>query len=148
MNHSRAARDLIAAYEGRWREAYPDPATGGEPWTIGVGHTGSEVHEGLIWDDVRIDAAFDTDLARFDAGVAALIGVAPTAQHEFDALVSFAFNLGLGNLAKSTLLSKHRTGDKAGAGMEFARWNKAAGHPMRGLTKRRAAEAALYRGRS
>ena len=147
MTHSEAARDLIAAFEGRRHQAYPDPATGGAPWTIGIGHTGPEVHKGLTWDDARIDAALDADLKRFDEGVAMLIGAAPTAQNEFDALVSFAFNLGLGNLGKSTLLSSHKAGDKAGAAIEFARWNRAGGRPMTGLTRRRAAEATLYRGR-
>ena len=147
MTHSDKARDLIAAFEGRRHQAYPDPASGGAPWTIGIGHTGPEVHKGLTWDDARIDAALDADLKRFDEGVAMLIGVAPTAQHEFDALVSFAFNLGLGNLGKSTLLSSHKAGDKVGAAIEFARWNRAGGRPMTGLTRRRAAEATLYRGR-
>ena len=147
MTHSDAARDLIAAFEGRRHQAYPDPATGGAPWTIGIGHTGPEVHKGLTWDDARIDAALDADLRHFDEGVAMLIGAAPTAQNEFDALVSFAFNLGLGNLGKSTLLSSHKAGDKAGAAIEFARWNRAGGRPMTGLTRRRAAEATLYRGR-
>ena len=147
MTHSDAARDLIAAFEGRRPQAYPDPATGGAPWTSGIGPTGPEVHKGLAWDDARIDAALDADLKHFDAGVAALIGAAPTAQNEFDALVSFAFNLGLGNLGKSTLLSSHKAGDKAGAAIEFARWNRAGGRPMTGLTRRRAAEATLYRGR-
>jgi lysozyme len=55
-------RDQIEGFEGRRNEAYPDPLTHGEPWTIGVGHTGPEVHEGLVWTDEQIDAAFDADL--------------------------------------------------------------------------------------
>lgn len=145
MNHSKAARDLIAEFEGRRKQAYPDPATGGDPWTIGVGHTGPEVHRGLTWTDAQIDAALDADLMKFDRGVSALIGDAPTTQHQFDALVSFAFNLGLGNLGKSSLISRHRIKDYVGAAVEFAKWNRAAGKPMAGLTRRRAAEAALYR---
>jgi len=144
MIHSDAARDLIANFEGRRAQAYPDPATGGEPWTIGVGHTGPEVHKGLIWTDAQIDAALDTDLKRFDEGVTKLIGNAPTTQHQFDAMVSFAFNLGLGNLGKSTLLTDHKAGNYKNAAIEFARWNRAGGKPMAGLTRRRAAEAALY----
>ncbi len=147
MNHSKAARDLISTFEGRRAQAYPDPASGSDPWTIGVGHTGPEVHQGLVWDDAQIDAALDADLRRFDDGVTALIGAAPTTQNQFDALVSFAFNEGLGNLGKSTLISRHRVGDYAGAAVEFAKWNRAGSKIMPGLTKRRAAEAALYRTR-
>lgn len=147
MIHSKAARDLIAAFEGRRAQAYPDPATGGDPWTIGVGHTGPEVHKGLAWTDAQIDAALDADLTKFDRGVSALIGAAPTTQNEFDALVSFAFNLGLGNLSKSTLLEDHKAGNHAGAAVEFARWNRAGGRPMAGLTRRREAEARLYAGK-
>lgn len=55
-------RAQIEGFEGRRHEAYPDPLTGGAPWTIGVGHTGPEVHEGLVWSDAEIDAAFDIDL--------------------------------------------------------------------------------------
>lgn len=148
MIHSKAARDLIEAFEGRRHDAYPDPASGGDPWTIGIGHTGPEVHKGLTWSDAQIDAALDADLVRFDHGVTELIGSAATSQNEFDAMVSFAFNLGLGNLGKSTLLHAHKAGDKSSAAIEFARWNRAGGKPMTGLTRRRAAEAALYRGRA
>lgn len=148
MIHSSAARGLISTFEGRRRDAYPDPATGDDPWTIGVGHTGPEVRPGLVWTEAQIDAALDADLAKFDEGVTALIGDAPTTQNQFDAMVSFAFNLGLANLRKATLLNRHRVKDYAGAAVEFSKWNKADGHTMAGLTKRRAAEAALYRGKA
>jgi len=55
-------RDQLEAFEGRRYEAYPDPITGGAPWTIGVGHTGPEVHEGLVWNDDQIDAALTMDI--------------------------------------------------------------------------------------
>lgn len=74
-----------------------------------------------------------------------MIDGAATTQHQFDAMVSFAYNVGIGNLTKSTLLKLHKAGNYAGAADEFATWNKAAGKVMAGLTKRRAAEAALYR---
>lgn len=148
MNHSPAAVTLIESFEGTRLTAYPDPGTGGDPWTIGVGHTGPEVHKGLTWTDAQVRAALDADLLKFDHGVTELIGAAPTSQNEFDALVSFAFNLGLGNLGKSTLLSMHRVGNKAGAAVEFKKWNTANHKPMMGLTRRRQAESDLYRGRS
>lgn len=65
-------------------------------------------------------------------------------QGQFDALVSFAFNLGIGALAKSTLLKKHLAGDYAGAAREFAKWKFGGGRVLPGLVKRRAAEVALY----
>ena len=73
-----------------------------------------------------------------------LLGGAPTTQHQFDAMVSFAYNVGPGNLSTSTLLKKHKAKDFAGAAAEFAKWNKADRKVMAGLTRRRAAEAALY----
>lgn len=136
---------LIEEAEGTRLQAYPDPGTGGDPWTIGVGHTGPEVHKGLVWTKEQVDAALRSDLARFEKGVAALVAGHPTTQGQFDALVSFAFNLGLGNLGSSTLLKKHKAGDYAGAAAEFGKWVKAAGRVLPGLVKRRAAEADLYR---
>lgn len=144
MTPSQACIDMIANAEGRRLKAYPDPGTGGDPWTIGVGHTGPEVHAGLVWTQQQVDETLRADLAKTANRVSDLIGTSSTTQHQFDALVSFAFNVGLGNLASSTLLAKHRGGNFAGAQAEFARWNKAAGKVLAGLTKRRAAEATLY----
>jgi len=86
-----------------------------------------------------------TDVTRrLAAKVEAALGGAATTQAQFDAMVSFAYNVGVANLQSSTLLKKHKAGDHAGAAAEFAKWNKAAGRVMPGLTRRRAAEAALY----
>lgn len=148
MQHSEAAASLVKQFEGCELTAYPDPATGAEPWTIGYGHTGADVHPGLTWTQAQADAALNADLARFDEGVTALIGAVPTTQNQFDALVDFAYNLGLANLGRSTLLTRHRVGDYAGAAVEFAKWNRAGGRILNGLTRRRAAEAALYRGQA
>ena len=151
MNPSPACIALIQQFEGCAKAhsgggfaAYPDPATGGDPWTIGWGTTGSDVSQGIVWTQQQCDDRLRKDVGTFAVAVARAIGDAPTTQHQFDAMVSFAYNLGTANLASSTLLKKHKARDYAGAAAEFARWNKAAGKVMAGLTRRRAAEAALY----
>jgi lysozyme len=146
MNHSDNCTRLVKQFEGCVLKAYPDPGSGGDPWTIGYGHTGPEVKRGLVWTQAQADAALQSDLAHFDHGVSALLGSSPATQGQFDALVSFAFNVGLGNLKNSTLLRKHIAHDYDGAAGQFARWNKASGRVMNGLVKRRTAEARVYRG--
>jgi lysozyme len=148
VKHGPACTALVKQFEGCVLKAYPDPGSGNDPWTCGWGATGCDVERGVIWTQDQADARLEFDLAEKAAGVAKLIGKVATKQHEFDALVSFAFNVGLANLAKSTLLRLHNAGDKTGAALQFARWNRAAGRVMRGLTRRRMAEAALYRGQS
>jgi GH24 family phage-related lysozyme (muramidase) len=139
-------------------QAYPDPATGGKPWTIGWGSTtdeqGRPIKQGTVWTRARADARFAQHLAAFEQDVNELLAGKPCTQGQFDALVSFAYNVGSDidqdtiaeGLGDSTLLKKHLRGDYAGAAAEFGRWNKANGKVMKGLTRRRAAEAALYRG--
>lgn len=127
-------------------KAYPDPGSkNGEPWTIGWGHTGPEVKPGLVWTQAQADAAFLEDLRSFERDVGSLVKV-PLTQGQFDALVSFAYNVGLASLNKSTLLSLLNVGDYAGAALQFHRWNKNDGQVMRGLTRRRAAEEGLFNG--
>lgn len=135
-------RNLIKEFEGLKLKAYPDPATGGDPWTIGYGHTGPEVKPGLLITMDKAEEYLSQDLSRFEKAVAKLAHKAT--DNQFAALVSLAYNVGEGNLAKSTLLRRHNAGDYASAKSEFARWNRAAGKVMNGLTRRRAAEAALY----
>ena len=124
-------------------EAYPDPGTGGDPWTIGWGATGVGIGPGTVWTQDACDARLEADLARYAAGVATAIGDAPTTQNQFDALVSFHYNTGA--IHRATLTRKHVAGDHAGAAREFARWCYAGGRVMRGLQRRRDAEARLYR---
>lgn len=104
--------------------------------------------KGVVWTQEQADDRLMADLARFGRGVWNAIGEKETTQNRFDALVSFAFNVGLGNLLSSTLLRKHVAGDYEGAAAQFIRWNRASGKVMAGLTRRRAAEAALYRGQA
>ena len=126
-------------------EAYPDPGTGGDPWTIGWGATGPGIGPGTTWTPGQCDARLAADLERHADEVVQAIGGAPTTQAQFDALVSFHYNTGA--IGRATLTRRHRAGDHAGAAREFARWNRAGGRVLAGLTRRRAAEAALYRGR-
>ncbi|HCO3755892.1 TPA: lysozyme [Escherichia coli] len=134
---------LIKQFEGCRLKAYPDPATGGAPWTIGYGHTGNDVRPGMLWTQVQADSALISDLAQCERSISRLVKVNLT-QNQFDALVSFVFNVGSGNLQSSTLLRKLNSGDYKGAADEFLKWNKAAGKVMNGLVARRAAERELF----
>lgn len=145
---------LMHHFESCRLVAYPDPGSkDGHPWTIGWGHTGPEVRRGLVWTQAQADAAFVQDLAATGAGVQRLVKV-PLAQGQFDALVSFAYNVGLDEnqngkaegLGESTLLRKLNAKDYAGAAEQFLRWNKNDGVVMYGLTRRRTAERALFLG--
>jgi lysozyme len=143
---SKEGIDLIHSFESCKLTAYPDPGSrDGHPWTIGWGSTGPDIGRGLTWTQEQCDERFARDLVKFENGVSEAIGDAETTQPMFDALVSFAYNVGLAALRTSTLLRKHKAGDHEGAAREFSRWNKNDGAVMRGLTRRRAAEEALYR---
>lgn len=126
MRVSEAGMRLIKESEGCVLKAYPDPATGGEPWTIGYGHTGSDVRPGKVIDQAEADRLLDEDVDLFERGVNRLVVVDLT-QGQFDALVCFAFNLGLGALQQSTLLKLLNARDYEGAAKQFARWNRASG---------------------
>lgn len=135
-------------------QAYPDPGTRGEPYTIGWGHTGTDPFNGgrikpqTVWTRAQCDEAFKMRLAEeFEPGVRKALGsaLAGTSAAQFDAMVSFAYNVGVRAFARSTLLKMHKAGNHAGAAKQFMRWNKAGGRVLKGLTRRRAAEAKLYR---
>lgn len=138
---------LMHKYESCSLVAYPDPATGGAPWTIGWGHTSPEVKKGMVITQEQADQMFSDRLAKeFEPGVTAALEWAKVTQKEFDALVCFAYNVGLANLRSSTLLKFVKSGDKGAAANQFLRWDKAAGKRMLGLYRRRVSEAALFRG--
>lgn len=133
---------LIKSFEGLELTAYRD-AVG--VLTIGYGSTGPHVKPGMKITEQEAEALLRKDLARFESAVDKLTGGNAT-QDQFDAMVSLAFNVGETNLAKSTLLKLHNAGDYVAAADQFARWNRAGGKVLNGLTRRRAAEANLYRG--
>jgi len=135
---------LIREFEGCKLTAYPDPGSGGDPWTIGWGATGAGISKGVVWTQAQADARLLMDVATFANAVTKLVGDALTTDNQSAAMTSLAYNVGVANFGSSTLLRKHKAGDYAGAAAEFARWNKASGKVMAGLTRRRAAEAALY----
>ncbi|MBX7496748.1 lysozyme [Qipengyuania sp. 6B39] len=152
MRTGMAGVQLIKRFEGCARlrpdgmvEAYPDPGTGGAPWTIGWGATGPDIGPGTIWTQARCDERLEEDIARHAEDVRKALGssLAGTSQAQFDALVSFHYNTGA--IARATLTKKHKAGDFVGAAEEFARWNRAGGRVLKGLVRRRREEAELYR---
>ena len=143
MQYSKDGLHLTERFEGCRLVAYPDPGSGGDPWTIGYGHTGPEVVEGLEITQDQAEQYLVQDIKQAEANVNAVVHVELT-QEEFDALVDFAFNCGCRNLDSSTLMKKLNAGDYDGASHEFIKWDMAAGHHMSGLLKRREAEAAMF----
>jgi len=116
-------------------------------WTIGYGHTGSDVRPGLTITQEQASALLQQDVAGAVAAVNRLVTVTLT-QNQFDALVDFTFNEGQGNLASSTLLRELNAGNTAGAAAQFLVWVYAGGVQLPGLVKRRQAEAALFQSES
>ena len=134
---------LIKRHEGLRLNAYPDPATGGEPWTIGYGHTG-DVKPGMrLKSEHEADVILQLDLEKFEDHVSRLCpGVN---ENQFAALVSLCFNIGPKRLEESTLRKRLLRGDPpAEVAAEFLKWKLAAGHVMPGLVKRRVDERALF----
>lgn len=140
---------LIKQFEGCERkrsdgrfEAYPDPGTGGDPWTIGWGATGKGIGPGTVWTKAECDARLERDLTRFARDVRRALGNVRTTQNQFDALVSFHYNTGA--IAKATLTRLHKAGDYPAAAQEFGKWVHAGGRQLNGLVRRRKAEMELY----
>ncbi|KIA79438.1 lysozyme [Chromobacterium amazonense] len=140
MQTSSNGIQLIQQFEGLRLTAYQDSVG---VWTIGYGHTGPDVRAGLSISDSQATQLLSQDLRRFEQGVSNLVKVAIN-QNQFDALISFSYNLGLGNLQSSTLLRLLNQGDYRGAAGQFPLWDKAGGKVLPGLQKRRQAEQALF----
>lgn len=127
---------LTRKWEGCKLQAYPDPATGGKPWTIGWGSTGPGIEKGTVWTQAQADARHKWDLEKFMTGVQAAVKK-PATPGQLGAMTSFAYNVGLGAFRGSTLLRLFNAGDSKGAADQFLRWNRANGKLMEGLTRRR-----------
>lgn len=147
MQTSEKGIKNIKDFEGCSLTAYPDPGTGGAPWTIGYGWThsvdGKPIKPGMTIKQETADRLLKTGLVSYENDVLKMAKVKLT-QGQFDALVSFAYNVGSRALSTSTLLRKLNDGDVKGAADEFLRWNKAGGKVLNGLTRRREAERALF----
>jgi lysozyme len=139
VNISDDGLALIRAHEGCRYEAYPDSV--GVP-TIGYGHT-KGVKLGDTCTDEQAEAWLREDVTTAESCVSSSVTV-PMTQGEFDALVSFTFNLGCHALRSSTLLIKLNNSDYDGAAAEFGKWNHARGKVLAGLTARREAERQLF----
>jgi lysozyme len=143
MIYSEKGLALTKESESLQLKAYADPGTGGAPWTIGYGHTGPHIEEGMTISQEEADHLLLLDVQESVDAVNKLVTV-PITQDQFDALVDFTFNVGAENFEKSTLLIKLNKGDTQGAADEFPRWNRAAGHVLGGLIRRRGAERTLF----
>jgi lysozyme len=154
---SAATIDMIKHHEGVRTRPYRCPAL---LWTVGVGHVIDPAHANIPinerrnlpipagWDRIlsmgEVDALLAEDLRRFERGVLRLCPASAGNQGVFDALVSFSFNVGLGNLQRSSLRMKTNRGEFEEAADEFLKWTKAGGRVLPGLVKRRKDERAVY----
>lgn len=143
--HPRAIA-LLHEFEGCRLKAYM-PTPQDKP-TIGWGMTfypdGRPVKMGDTINQAQADAFFEIIVGRFADKVDALLGDTPATGTELGAMVCLAYNIGLAGFARSSVLRHHKAGNKAAAARSFNMWNKQAGRVLNGLTRRRAAEAALY----
>lgn len=140
MRPSMAAIGLIKKFESCRLTGYPDPGTNGLPITIGWGHTGPSIKLGQVISQATADS-----LLSLDAVYAAMaLGGLSLNQNQYDALVSFIFNVGTGAFRYSTMRRLLQAGDHAEAAKEFLRWTHAGGKENKGLLARRKAEQALF----
>ncbi|HGM5321634.1 TPA: lysozyme [Serratia marcescens] len=144
MNISKNGIELIKRFEGLELKAYQDSVG---VWTIGYGWTqtvdGKKIAPGMRIDQATAERLLKCGVVQYEQGVNQLVKVRIT-QGQFDALMSFAYNLGLRSLSTSTLLRKLNDGDKQGAADEFDRWVNAGGKRLDGLVTRRAAERRMF----
>jgi lysozyme len=154
MKTSKVCIDLIKSYESCKLKAYPDPKTGGAPWTVGWGATGDGIGPNTVWTQQQADSRLDSDIALREAIVSKATKVALT-QGQFDAMVSIVFNVGYGsperdgiivlkNGKPSTLLRKLNAGDYDGCADQFLLWVSPGSSVTNGLKRRRTSERCLF----
>lgn len=140
---------LLKEFEGMRLSAYPDPATGGEPITIGFGSTlladGSKVKMGMKITEAEAEELLRATLGKYEQAVEKSV-TRPLKQHQFDACVSLTYNIGEGNWRKSSVLRHINAGNFTNAADAFLMWNKAAGKVLPGLVRRRKAERNMFLG--
>ena len=142
MKCSKEGLALIKKFEGCRLESYRCSAN---VLTIGYGHTGGVLETDVITQD-DADKLLEEDIAKFEKYVDDNVTVELN-QSQFDALVAWTFNLGVGNLRQSTMLRKLNEGDYQSVPSEMNRWNKAGGKTLDGLIRRRKAEGLLFEGK-
>lgn len=140
MKTSDNGIDFLKEVESVELKAYLD---GGGVWTNGVGHTGPDVHEGQVVDEAQVDAWLKEDVLEAEDAVNRGVKVS-LSQNQFDALVSFTFNVGVSAFLNSTLLRKLNASDYEGAKNELSRWVRDNGKIVKGLVNRRLKEQKLY----
>lgn len=136
MRLSEQGRKLLQSFEGLSLKAYPD----GPGYSIGYGHHGAQAGQTIT--RAEAEALFDADVQRFENAVS--LSAPAMSQHQFDAMVSLAYNIGTGGFSGSTVLQRHRMGDYAGAADAFRMWNKSMGQVHQGLVDRRERERHVY----
>jgi GH24 family phage-related lysozyme (muramidase) len=140
---SQSIVTFIQGYEKcRLQSCMPTP---NDKPTIGWGTTGSDIVMGMTWTQAQCDARFASDLDNFAQGVTSRL-TGDTTQNQFDALLSLAYNIGLGNFGPSTVLRMHNAGDFAAVPAHFLDWKYQKGQVLQGLLNRREAEAKVYQG--
>lgn len=133
---------LLKDAEGCKLKAYPDPGTKGDPWTIGWGHTGEGIREGITWTQEHADKQLVEDLRSTCLGVFNFTRGVPLNDNQFSALVCFAYNVG--HWRSSTLFKHVLKGEYNGAADEFHKWVHAGGKTLTGLVNRRQRERELF----
>lgn len=144
FKYSDAGIDMTKQFEGLRLEAYQDCAG---VWTIGYGHTGRDVKPGRKVSEFEAEVLLRADLRDAVDCVNRAVEV-DIEQHHFDALVDFCYNAGRGNFLRSSLLGKLNQEDFEGAAHQFSMWVNVDMKPVPGLVRRRASEAAMFRGQT